>query len=142
MKGQVDWIRVAEFLILIVGFAFSVWRAWVAMNTKLNGMGERVNEIKSSCTSHQTDIENIKREQELSRVERTEIRERAAQALTKIDTMREEIAEERLAIQSTLHANEKAASERDAQLRERLARIDERLNVREMVSQVVREFKE
>jgi hypothetical protein len=42
---------------------------------------------------------------------------------------------------STLHASEKAAAERDARMREELARISERLNIERMVQSVVRNMK-
>jgi biopolymer transport protein ExbB/TolQ len=142
MNGQVDWIRVAEFAFLIIGFAFAVWKAWVAMTHKVNAFGVRVAKLETGCVEFNTRQSSMEREQERARDERASINAIATQALTKIDAMREEIADERLAIQSTLHANEKAAADRDSALREKLARLEERLNIRAIVSQTVKEFKE
>lgn len=142
MNGQVDWFRVGEFGILTVTFAFGIWRSWVHMSNRLNAYGKRVGKVEENCVAYNKDIENMKLEQDRARNERDAIRTVAMAAGVKADALQQELTNERLAVMSTLHQNETAAAERDANLRERLARMDERLNVRAMVTQVVREMKD
>lgn len=137
-----QWIRLAEFLFLIIGFAFALWKAWVKLNEKVSGFGRRVKAVEENCAANGKDLEGVLREQAQARIERSDIRAMAVENRTKVETLRQEIADDRLAIMSTLHANEKAAAERNAELREKLGRLDERLNIQAMVRQVVREFKE
>lgn len=109
--------------------------------TDVNQLGERVNLANGYALRHEDAINSIKLEQQASRDDRSTMRERIARNEASISALTEELAQERLAVMTTLHNNEKAAAERDAQTREQLARISERLDIERMVTSVVRNLK-
>jgi septal ring factor EnvC (AmiA/AmiB activator) len=126
---------------ILVGWTIVAWRFFTKLSTDINRVGERTNAVETSCTSHGTEITNLKLEQQRSADDRGTMRERIAASEKEIETLGAELREERLAVMSMLHANERAAAERDAQTREQLARISERLNIERMVQSVVRNMK-
>lgn len=123
---------------VVGGWIVISWRAMLAIKTDLNNVGSRVNELELSKAKHLTEIENLKLEQQRSIDDRNNMRERLAGNSRSIDELRDEIRDDRLAVLTTLHNNEKAAAERDAVLRESLARLQERVNIEELVRAVVR----
>jgi septal ring factor EnvC (AmiA/AmiB activator) len=155
---RVDLSLVQTFLILgamLVGWAFSLWRmakvnqkkesdlyAEVATVKKdINEVGTRVNNTNLSCGKHDEAIQSLKIEQQQSRDDRINMRERIASNFAAIQALQEELQQERIVVMSTLHANERAAAERDTLTRVELAQIKERLNIETMVQSVVRNMK-
>ena len=123
---------------VIGGWILISWRAGVKISTDLNNVGTRVNELELEKKAHAVEIDNLKLELQRSIDDRNSMRERLAGNTRSIDELRDEIRDDRLAVLTTLHNNEKAAAERDAVLRESLARLQERVNIDEMVRAVVR----
>lgn len=109
--------------------------------TDIDRVGERVNTTNTSCSKHEEAITGLRLEQQQSRDDRNTMREKVAGNAAAIAAIREEIQQERLQVMSTLHANERAAAERDAVTREQLATIRERLNIEQMVTTVMRNLK-
>lgn len=133
-----QWLGV---LVVVVGWTFAMWRAYAKLSNDANRIGERVNNVETYCTSHGTEIVNLKLEQQRSADDRGNMRERIAASEKEIETLGSELREERLAVMTMLHNNEKAAAERDAHTREELARINERLNIERMIQSVVRNMR-
>lgn len=104
----------------------------------INEVGARVNKVTTNCAQHDEALTTIRIEQQASRDDRGNMRESIGRNSAAIAALREELQEERMAVLTTLHNSEKAAAERDALLRERLGRIDERLDIERMVSSVVK----
>jgi hypothetical protein len=141
-----DWLGIAAILFVWTG---AVWRAWITLNNKitahgtdLNSLGGRVDGVKADCIKHETEIGNLKMEQQRSSDDRGILREKVAMNAKSIDALTEELREERLAVITMIHNNEKAAAERDTTLRVELAGIRERLNIETMIKSVVRNIKE
>lgn len=109
-----------------------------SLTRDINAVGSKVNSVERSCTTHDADIANLKIEQGVSGTDRTTMREKIAANAASITSIKEEIQTDRLAVMTQLHNNEKAAAERDAALRERLASITERLDIERMIASVVR----
>lgn len=128
-------------LVVVFGWTFAAWRAYSKLANDNNNIGERVNKVEVSCTTSTTEIGNLKLEQQRSTDDRGNMRERIAATERTLVLLSEELREERLAVMSTLHSSEKAAAERDAQTREQLARISERLNIEQMIQSVVRNMR-
>lgn len=118
-----------------------LYTAVAKVATDVDRVGEKVNATNLSCTKHDEAIQNLKIEQQQSRDDRMNMRERIAGNFTAISALQEELQQERLTVMATLHNNEKAAAERDTQTRVELARISERLDIEQMVHAVVRNFK-
>lgn len=148
-----SWV---QSLTVVAGFVFlwggTFWRKIKTDATKeeklvaaieknandINEVGKRVNSISTDCSIHDKGITDLRLEQQASRDDRGTMRENIGRNSAAIAALREELQEERLAVMTTLHNNEKAAAERDAQTRERLAQISERLDIERMVTSVVR----
>lgn len=112
-----DWL---EILGMAIGLAAVHWRQVV----RVNGLGSRVDANEN-----------------LAKEERTNIRERVAHLEATTTAIREELSEERLAVMTMLHNNERAAAERAANLQAEVARLTERIDVQRIVRTVVSEFK-
>lgn len=123
---------------IIVTWTLIAWRHSVKVTTDLNNVGTRVNSLELTNERQSTDIDNLKLELQRSVDDRNNMRERLAGNTRSIDELRDEIRDDRLAVLTTLHNNEKAAAERDAVLRESLARLQERVNIEELVRAVIR----
>lgn len=139
MNGQIDSIRILEFLVMGIAFAFGLWKAWVNLSNKVNGFGKRVSKVEENCVSNAKDIDTMKQELDHGRNERIEIRTMAAKAEAAAVALSREVADDRLAVMSTLHSNEKAAADRAAELKEKIGRLDERLNMLNLIRLVARE---
>jgi len=113
---------------------------WWKLDAKVNGFGERTNKAEKDATAALAISDKAVLEIQLGATERAEIRDRVASVETKVDAIKEELSEERLAIMATLHENERASAERDAQLREKLAQITERMDIQRIVKTVVQEY--
>ncbi len=123
---------------IIGGWIIWSWRVGLTIKTDLNNVGTRINSTEIESTRHETEIANLKLELQRSIDDRNIIREKVAGNTKSLDELRDEIRDDRLAVIATLHINEKTASERDAVLRETLARLQERINIEEIVRSVVR----
>jgi septal ring factor EnvC (AmiA/AmiB activator) len=141
-----DWLGIIAILIVWTAGVIKAYnanrRAIETVATDVNKVGERANETKSLCATHAAAVADIKLELQRSMDDRAIMREKIATNAKAIEAVTDELRADRLAVMSTLHANEKAASERDAQNREKLARIEERLDIERMVKNVVRSLKE
>jgi chromosome segregation ATPase len=104
----------------------------------INAVGARVNGLSTSCSLHEKALNDVNVEQQTARDNRETMRESIGRNSAAIAALREDLQEERMSVMTTLHNNEKAAAERDAQMRERLASITERLDIERMVTSVVR----
>lgn len=152
---RVDLSVVQTILILgamLAGWLFSLWRVARAqqkkesdrdaqmssMNKDINEVGARINSTQLSCGKHDEAIQSLKIEQQQSRDDRINMRERIATNFAAIQALQEELQQERIVVMSTLHANERAAAERDTLTRVELAAIKERMNIEMMVQSVVR----
>lgn len=140
-----DWIGIAAVLLVWTG---AIWRSWTNLNNKitaqgndLNLVGGRVDGVKTDCVKHESEINNLKMEQQRSLDDRGIIREKVAMNTKALEALTEELREERLAVITMIHNNEKAAAERDTTLRVELAGIRERLNIETMIKSVVRNLK-
>jgi site-specific recombinase len=123
---------------IIVGWTLIAWRHSLKVTTDLNNVGSRVNTLELDNAKKQTDIDNLKLELQRSVDDRNTMRERVASNGRSLEELREEIRDDRIAVLTTLHNNEKAAAERDAMLRESLARLQERINIEELIKSTVR----
>lgn len=112
-----DWI---EILGAALGLAAIHWRQTI----RVNGLGSRVDSNEN-----------------LAKEERTNIRERVAHLEATTSAIKEELSEERLAVMTMLHNNERAAAERSASLQAEVARLTERIDIQRIVRTVVSEFK-
>jgi predicted nucleic acid-binding Zn-ribbon protein len=133
-----QWLGV---IAILFGWGVIVWRAWAKLTGDINQVGERVNEIKIASAQNNTEIVNIKIAQQRSDDNTNAMRERLASTERELETLSTELREERLAVMTMLHNNEKAAAERDARTREELAAIRERLHIEKMVQSVVRNMR-
>lgn len=127
---------------LIGGWIVSLWRVWDKLHTQLNNVGSRVNELELSDGKQDTQLDSLNLSMQRSVDDRNVIRENVARNTKALEAMDDQIREDRIAVMQTLHDNERAASERNAVLRESMARLEERLNIEMMVKSVVRNFKE
>lgn len=127
-----------RFLKVQAGKESAAKEALAKVATDLDRVGERVNNTNKYCSAHDEAITTLRLEQQASRDDRNSMRENIAANKASVRALSEELQQERLAVMSTLHANEKSAAERDAKTREELARISERLDIERMVSSVVR----
>jgi hypothetical protein len=141
-----DWLGIIAILAVwtlgIVKAYSANRRAIEKVAEDINKVGERANETKSLCATHDVSVGELKLEQQRSTDDRAQIREKVATNAKAIEAITDELRADRLAVMSTLHSNEKAASERDAQNREKLARIEERLDIERLVKSVVRNLRE
>lgn len=128
-----DWI---ELIVLI----FAVAGVWWKLDTKVNGFGARADDAARDATAAKAVGDKLVLELENAHNDRADLRERVATVEAMIDAVKEDLSEERLAVMTTLHNNEKAAAERDAKLREELARLTERMDIQRMIRTVVAEF--
>jgi len=126
--------------IAILVFVLGLSAAWWKLTEKINGHGKRTTEASDTATKAYTLAEKLLVEFEGARQERIQLRERIVTVEANVVKLGEELSEERLAVMTTLHNNERAASERDATLREQLAVLNERMNIDRIVRTVVREF--
>lgn len=133
-----QWLTAAG---IIFGWGFIAWRAFAKLTSDINAVGERVNDIKLSAARNDTEIVNIKIAQQRSDDNTNAMRERLASTERELETLSAELREERLAVMTMLHNNEKAAAERDARTREELAAIRERLHIEKMVQSVVKSMR-
>jgi predicted nucleic acid-binding Zn-ribbon protein len=124
----------------VVVWTFTAWRMYYKLANDLNRVGERVNSVEISCTTTGVEVNNLKLEQQRSIDDRGNLREKIAATARSVEEMREEIRDDRLAVVTMLHNSDKSAAERDAVLREQLARVQERLNIEEMIKSVVRNW--
>lgn len=142
-------LALAGFLLLWGG---AIWRM-VQVNAKkeanlytaigdvvkdINEVGAKVNKIEGSCAITASELNAVKIQQQKSDDDRSALREKVAMNAASIKDLQSAVQEDRLAVMATLHANERAAAERDAKTREELARISERLDIERMVASVVR----
>jgi septal ring factor EnvC (AmiA/AmiB activator) len=123
---------------ILVGWTLIAWRHSVKVTTDLNNVGTRVNELELKNKSHETEIDNLKLTMQRSIDDRNTMRERIASNARSLEELRDEIRDDRLAVLTTLHNNERAAAERDAGLRVQLAQLQERINIEELVKSVIR----
>lgn len=130
-----DWLQIGGALIAIAGI-------WWKLETKVNGFGTRTTEAEHNAIAAKSIAEKAVLEIQMAMDERNQIRDRVSSVETKVDAIKEELSEERLAVMSTLHDNERAAAERDAQLREKLAQLTERIDINRIIRTVVQEFKQ
>jgi chromosome segregation ATPase len=128
-----DGITLAGIIVAIAG-------VWWKLDAKVNGFGERANKAEKDATAALAISDKAVLEIQMASTERAEIRDRVSSVETKVDAIKEELSEERLAVMATLHENERAAAERDAQLREKLAQITERIDIQRIVKTVVQEY--
>lgn len=128
-------------VVWVIGIVISGTAIWWKQNGKINGFGKRVDDVEVASAACLKLGDKMVLELENAHNERGELRERVAQVETLIDAIKEELSEERLAVMTTLHNNERAAAERDAQLREQLAGLRERMDIQRIVKTVVQEFK-
>jgi chromosome segregation ATPase len=123
---------------IIVGWTILAWRHSLKVQTDLNNVGSRVNKLELDDARKTTEIDALKLELQRSIDDRNTMRERVAGNARSLEELREEIRDDRIAVLTTLHNNEKAAAERDAVLRESLARLQERINIEELIKSTVR----
>lgn len=133
--GIRDWFYIAG--VLLAGST-----AWWKLTNKINGVGARTTVAGSTATEAKILADKVHLEMEGARGERAAIRERVAAVEIATAKLTEELSEERMAVMTTLHNNERAASERDTALQVQLATLTERIDVDRIVRSVVREFKE
>lgn len=98
---------------IIAGWIVAFWKGYSSLINKLNRVGEKFNELEPRVTANEARYESVK----------------------------EELNQERLAVMTLMFNNEKAANERHTELKVEIARLTERLNIRGIVSEVVREYK-
>lgn len=128
-------------IVELVGAVLALAGVWYRLENKVNGYGKRTDAAAADGASAKVIGEKNAIELQVGIAERTEIRERIAANETSIDNLHEEMTQERLAVMSTLHANERAASERDANLRVELAKLTERVDINRIIRSVVAEYK-
>lgn len=128
-------------VIWLLGGVLTASAIWWKQNGKINGYGKRVDDATINAAAALKLGDKLVLELETAHSERSELRERVTAVETMIDAVKEELSEERLAVMTTLHNNERAAAERDAQLREQLAGLKERMDIQRIVRNVVSEFK-
>lgn len=131
----------ARDIIELVTFTVASAGLWYRLEAKVNGIGTRTTQAQLDATAAKAVADKCVIDDQVATAERAEIRERIAANETSVDNLHEELAQERLAVMSTLHANERAASERDANLRVELAKLTERVDINRIVRSVVSEFK-
>lgn len=129
-----DWVELITGIFVIAG-------VWWKLDSKVNGFGKRADQAAIDASAAKALGDKLVLELDNAHSDRSDLRERIATVETMIDGVKEELSEERLAVMTTLHNNEKAAAERDAQLREQLARLTERMDIQRMIRTVVAEFK-
>lgn len=134
-----DWFAIAAIVVVWIAVT---WKAWSKLSNDINNLGDRVNTIRDNCNTHSVQVGDLKLEQQASRDDRMNMREKIATNSKGLEALESELREERLAIMTQIHNSDKAAAERDAQTREALAGIRERLNVEQMVKSVVRNLRE
>ncbi len=140
--GLITWVISMFVMIRTSGRKEAELHAAIADNKKdINAVGERVNATNAMMSRHDEAVGALKIEQQQSRDDRMNMRERIASNYSAIEALQDELQQERLAVMSVLHANERAAAERDAVTRVELAGIKERLNIEGIVQSVVRNMK-
>lgn len=133
-----QWMGV---IAILFGWGVIVWRAWAKLTSDINQVGDRVNKVELADKAKETEIINLKISQQRVIDDTNAMRERVASSERELETLSSELREERLAVMTMLHNNEKAAAERDAMTREELAAIRERLNIERMVHTVVKSMR-
>lgn len=133
-----QWLGI---IAILFGWGLIVWRAWAKLTSDINQVGDRINKVELADTAKATEIINLKLSQQRIIDDTNAMRERVASSERELETLSSELREERLAVMTMLHNNEKAAAERDARTREELAAIRERLHIEKMVQSVVRNLK-
>src|SRR5678815_1256499 len=128
-------------IIELVGVILTISAVWWKLDAKVNGFGERTTKAQEDATASRTLAEKCMLDDQVGTAERAEIRERIAANETSVDNLHEELTQERLAVMSTLHANERAAAERDASLRVELAKLTERVDINRIIRSVVAEYR-
>lgn len=87
----------------------AIFTAYWTVKNQVNGLGVRVNELEKAHSKLDGEV----------------------------STMRDDLRDDRLAIMSMLHNSEKNAADREAKLREQLARIEERINIDRMIESAI-----
>lgn len=99
--------------VLFLGWIAAFWKGYNSLINKLNRVGEKFNELEPRVSANEA----------------------------RYDSVKEELNQERLAVMTLMFNNEKAANERHTELKVQIATLTERLNIRGIVNEVVREFK-
>lgn len=128
---------IIELVVFVAGSA----GLWYRLEAKVNGIGGRTTTAQNDATAAKALADKCVMDDQVATAERAEIRERIAANETSVDNLHEELTQERLAVMSTLHANERAAAERDASLRVELAKLTERVDINRIIRSVVAEYK-
>src|SRR5690606_35515668 len=110
MPDELD--RHISTLIAVVTVLATIFGAYLKIKNQLDGLGVRVNETERDLARQRGQIEGIK----------------------------DEFSDDRLAIMTQLHNSEKNAAEREARLREQLARIEEPMNIDRMIGSAIQKL--
>lgn len=104
---------IIAIVVLLVGWVAAFWKGYNSLITKLNAQGEIHNNLVPRVSANEA----------------------------KIDAIKEELNQERLAVMTLMFNNEKAANERHTDLKVQIATLTERLNVKGMIAEVLHEIK-
>lgn len=116
-----SWIVVVS---AVVGWAVSVGIMWNKMLTRVNGLGDRVNEIEIRNAKKDGLMERYEDELREARREQTDIHSRLARVEKAVDSTNEHITEMKLEVMGHLGEIKNLIVEKDSQTRERLAVIE------------------
>ncbi len=127
-------------VVWIVGIVLTGSAIWWKQNSKINGYGKRVDQVEIDSAAALKLGYKLVLELQGAANDRSELRERVASVETVVDAIKEELSEERLAVMTTLHNNEKAAADRSADLQKQIAVLTERMDINRIVRSVVAEY--
>lgn len=125
---------VLEILIALVALGGLVWSAskvHTRLTTDINAVGARTTTAQETATEAKILATTAKETASESRQELNEIGRRVAKVEGAIENMRDELVTNRLEFTTMLHNNDKASAERDAKIRESIARVATKLDVSE-----------
>lgn len=112
-----DWVYI---IITVGGLIFTFGR----MTAKLNGLGERVNTINTSCTQIGVRQEELSREQESSRADRARIHERLGSVEKQGESLRDTLTDVKVDIIAHIDEVKRVMMESDGRIRERVVRLE------------------
>lgn len=96
---------IVTIVLAVLAYMGTIWKVYSKLIEKLNGQGGRIDAVEFVSNENKV----------------------------KIETLKEQVSEERTALMTQMFNNEKAAAERHADLREQLGRLDERLKMMDII---------
>lgn len=121
VDALVSWIGIG---VILFGGPFALWRVWAHFMTRLNGLGSRVGKLEKDLASTDGIVELMNQNVLQNRMETTVIQRDLGEFKANLATVRSEQTKNKDEILGAISQLQMIVLEKDALLRERVARIE------------------